>query len=164
MLEHDIRYTRPDDLCFLEKWLMDSDNLKWFPVSSIEEIKEMAKNWVSYYKINSSLTATIGSVPCAIGTLFLMPYRKTMHHCMFYLIVDSAFKKQGIGTSMVKNLLNLASNYFCLESVYAEIYEGCPILSILQKLDFEVFAIQEKFVKSQGGYKERILLEHFFKR
>jgi len=162
MVEHDIRYTVIEDEPHLVTWLSDKDNLMWFPLASENEVKEAAKNWIAYSKFKCSLTATINKTPCAIGTLFLMPYRKVAHHCMFYLIVDKKWQKQGIGESMLKNLFNLAKNYFRLESIHAEVYGGCPILPLLAQNNFIEFARQEHFVKEGTEYKERILLEHFF--
>ena len=43
----------------------------------------------------ASLTATINHVPCGIGTLFLMPYKKVAHHCLFKLIVDPHWQRKG---------------------------------------------------------------------
>jgi hypothetical protein len=50
-----------------------------------------------------------------------------------------------------------------LESIQAEIYEGCPIENLLKTFGFASFAYQEKFVKDEKGYKARNLLELFLK-
>lgn len=162
MQKIDIRYSEMSDLPYLVKWLKEPDTLYWFPMSSEKDVEETATNWIGFSKWRSSLTATINKEPVAIGTIFLMPYRKMIHISTFYLIVDSKFRKQGIGSDMIRNLLNLAQKYFHLESLYCEIYEGCPILSILIKNEFKVFARQEHFVKENDKYLSRILLEHTF--
>ena len=63
---------------------------------------------------------------------------------------------------MVRNLLHLAKSRFSLESISVEIYEPNPIVSLLEKNRFELFARQENFVKINGHGHARILMEHFF--
>jgi RimJ/RimL family protein N-acetyltransferase len=158
----DIRYSKLEDEKDLIHWLQDPENNKWFPFSEEKEIKESVKNWIGYSKYKASLTATINDKPIAVGTLFLMPYRKVSHLCMFYLIVDKDFRRKKIGTSMLKNLLNLAKSYFYLESVYIEIFEGCDMLYLLKKFDFKEIAYQRYYVKNNDKFSARILLEHRF--
>ena len=161
-MDHDIRYSEASDERALLKWLLDPDDLQWFPMSEGEELNIAVRNWIGFSKFRSSLTATVKGEPAAVGTLFLMPYKKVAHQASFYLIVDKRWRKKGIGDSMLKNLLNLAKNYFRLDSLYAEIYEGCPILSVLEKNGFERFVYQKDFVKD-NGYKARIILERELK-
>ncbi len=161
-ISFDIRYSQMEDGSALHSWLSDPETHVWFPVSTAKEIEDFAKNWIGFSRFRSSLTATVLAKPVAIGTLFLLPYKKVAHQCSMYLVVDPEMRGKGIGTSMVKNLLNLAANYFRFESVYAEIYEGCPLLSILNKSSFEQIVYQERFVKDEGRYLARILMEHTF--
>jgi len=157
----DIRYSTMEDLASLNAWFSEPDSCDDYPFGYAEK-DEALKNWIGFSKFKASLTADIEGKPCAIGTLFLMPYKKVAHHCSFYLIVDPAHRRKGIGTSMVRNLLHLAKNRFRLESVHVEIYEPSALLPILEKLQFEVFARQENFVRMEGCTRTRILLEHFF--
>lgn len=160
--EHDIRYTDFYDLGHLTQWLSNPEILQWYPMSIGKEVEEAAKNWIGFSKYKCSLTATVKNEVCGIATLYLMPYRKVSHHCMFYMIVDSKWQRQGIGTSLLRNLMNLAGNYFSLESIHTEVFEGSPIIPLLEKLKFESFAKLEHFAKVDGKYLSRILYEHVF--
>lgn len=162
MSEHDIRWSQMEDLTYLEEWFKEPESTDDFPFG-FEERKEALKNWIGFSRYKASLTATLDNVPCAIGTLFLMPYKKVAHHCSFYLIVAKEHRRKGIGTSMVKNLLNLAKTQFRLESVHAEVFEPSHLLPILQKQGFETFAKQDNFSKIAGVGRPRILLECFIK-
>jgi len=157
----DIRFSSMDDLSFLNEWFLDPNACLDYPFGWAEQ-EEALKNWIGFSKFKASLTGMIGDVPCAIGTLYLMPYRKVAHHCSFYLIVDPEHRRKGIGTSMVRNLLHLAKTRFRLESVHVEIYEPSALLPIVEKLNFGLFARQENFVKINGCSRARLLLEHFF--
>lgn len=159
---YDIRFSEFDDMAYLSSWLSYPDACDEFPFT-FEEKDDALRNWLGYAKFKCSLTGTMNGVPCAIGTLFLMPYRKVSHHCSFYLCVDPEQRGKGIGTSMVRNLLNLAKTRFRLESVHAEIFLPSPIEGILEKLQFEAFAKQDNFEKIEGKpSRPRLLLEHFF--
>lgn len=160
--DFDIRYSSMEDLPILQKWMQDSAEREAFPFESDLETEEALKNWIGFSKYKASLTGIIDQAPCAIGTLFLMPYRKVAHHCSFYLIVDPFQRRKGIGTSMVRNLMHLAKTRFHLESIHAEVYEPNPILKILEKERFQIFARQENFVKIGGRMCGRVLAEHFF--
>lgn len=159
--DFDIRYSELSDGAHLEEWFLDPLVCDDFPFE-FEERGDALKNWIGFSRYKASLTATIQNTPVAIGTLFLMPYKKVAHHCSFYLIVDPEHRRKGVGTSMVRNLLHLAKSRFRLESVHAEIYQPSKLLSILNRLQFEQFAIQENFVKSESCSRARLLLEYFF--
>lgn len=159
MQEHDIRYTYVTDLSYLRQWVQKPEIIQWFPMATEKEIEDALQCWIGFSRWSSSLTATVNHIPCAIGTLFLMPYRKVAHHCLFKIVVDPHFQGKGIGSSMVRNLKHLAKSYFHLEMISTEVFEGNPLITLLLKNGFyEVFR-QEKFVKEKDGYKARIFLE-----
>ena len=158
----DIRFTLPEDLAYLRTWFSNEAVCNDYPFSPTEK-EDALKNWIGFSRFKASLTGTMNDVPCAIGTLFLMPYRKVAHHCSFYLIVQEEHRRKGIGASMVKNLLHLAKTRFRLESVHVEVYEPAPILPLLEQFQFQIYARQERYLKmSDGKERARILLEHFF--
>lgn len=160
--EFDIRYTTLEDLNYLQEWFKDPASCNDYPFNFTEK-EDSLKNWIGFSKFKASLTGMIDNVPCAIGTLFLMPYRKVAHHCSFYLMVDPNHRRKGVGTAMIRNLLHLARNRFRLESVHVEVFEPSALLSVLVRLGFEQFVRQENFVKIDGNPRARLLLEHFFK-
>lgn len=159
--EFDIRYSTLDDLDPLMRWMSEPKATDDF-IFDEDEMEPALKNWIGFSKYKASLTGLWKGEPCAVGTLFLMPYLKVSHHCSFYLIVDPKHRRKGIGTSMVRNLLHLAKTRFRLESVHVEIFEPSLLFPILQKLQFNLFARQEDYIKIQGCKKDRLLLEHFF--
>jgi RimJ/RimL family protein N-acetyltransferase len=160
---YDIRYTNLNDTSYLREWLESPGMLHWFPMEEEKEIEDAIQCWMGFSRYSSSITATIDDVPCGIGTLFLMPYRKVAHHCLFKIIVDPKHHRKGIGSSLVKNLKHLAKQYFHLELMHIEVFEGNPIIPLLKKFDFHEFARQERYVKEGDTYYARILLESFLK-
>jgi RimJ/RimL family protein N-acetyltransferase len=156
----DIRYTYVTDTPYLRDWLNNPEVQSWFPVSEEREIEDAIQCWMGFSRYSSSLTATLHGVPVGIGTLFLMPYRKVAHHCIFKLVVDSKHQHKGIGTALLKNLKHLAKNYFHLDLIHIEVFEGNPFIHLLKKFDFHEFARQERFIKDKGS-KARVLFESF---
>jgi RimJ/RimL family protein N-acetyltransferase len=157
----DIRYTYVSDMPYLREWLAQTNMLHWFPMTEEKEVEDAIQCWIGFSRYSSSLTATVKGIPCAIGTLFLMPYQKVAHHCIFKIIVDQKYQKMGIGSSLLKNLKHLAKQYFRLELMHIEIFEGNPIMHLLHKFDFHEFARQERFVKENDRYLTRILFESY---
>lgn len=158
----DIRYSEASDLPFLENWFSDPKEREPFPFETDGETGDALKNWIGFAKYKASLTGTVAGAPCAVGTLFLMPYRKVAHHAGFYLVVDPDFRRRGIGASMVRNLMHLAKTRFRLEGLHAEIFEPNGLISVLARLGFETYARQENFVRIDGRRHPRRLMEVFF--
>ncbi|SRR5581483_78225 len=155
----DIRYTYVTDTPYLRQWLEIPSVQQWFPVSEEREIADCVQCWIGFSKYSASITATLNGTPCGIGTLFLMPYRKVAHHCLFKLIVDPKYQGKGVGTALLRNLKHLAKNYFHLEIIHIEVFEGNPFIHLLLKHGFQEYTRQEKFVKDDHGYHARILFE-----
>lgn len=157
----DIRYTHVDDAPFLRDWLLDPRVQQWFPVSEEKELENAVQCWIGFARYQSSLTVTLDGVPCGLGTLFLMPYRKVAHHCIFKLVVDPRYQRQGIGRSLLKNLKHLAKNYFRLELIHIEVFDRNPLIHLLLQEGFSEFARQEDFVKEGDKYLARVLYQAF---
>ncbi len=155
----DIRYTQLTDAQHLKEWLTSPGVLHWFPMSQEKEVEDAVQAWIGFCRWSCSLTCTLNQEPCAIGTLFLMPYRKVAHHCLFKMIVDPKCRRQGIGSSLLKNLKHLAKTYFRQEIMHMEVYEGNPIIALLEKQGFQNYVRQQNFVKEGDRYLARLLFE-----
>src|SRR3990167_10095624 len=126
MKDLQIKYSTFSEKEFLEKFLKDPSSNEWFLMKTEKEIESSAFNWINFSKYNASLTGYLDGKPVAFGTLFLMPYKKLSHQSMFYIVVDKDYRKRGIGSDMLKNLINLAKTYFNLECLICEVFENCP--------------------------------------
>ena len=157
--DYDIRYTTVQDMSFLREWLKTKGMLHWYPPEEDEELENFIRIWIGFCRYNASLTATYKKQPVGMAVLYLMPYRKVAHHAMFQIIVDPESQKKGVGASLIRNLKHLGKKNFSLELLHAEILDVNPITPLLQKLGFEEFARQEKYVKEKGKYYPRILME-----
>lgn len=158
-IDFDIRYTEESDEQYLRTWLTVPGVLYWFPMQEGKELDGAVQCWIGFAKWKSSLTVIVDGIPVAIGTLFLMPYRKVAHQALIKIIVDPQRRDLGFGTNLLRNLKHLAKSYFGLKLVYLEILEDNPIASILEKEGFKEFMRQEKFFKEGSRYHSRICWE-----
>lgn len=157
--EFDIRYSTLEDEPYLRRWISHQEVARNFPVSSEEDLSFLCKNWIGFSRFRASLTAIYEGEPVGIATLFLMPYRKLIHHSAIYFVVSPDHLRQGIGTSLIRNINHLGKTAFSFETLHAELYEGSNGIFLLQKCGYQIFATQEHFVKEKGGYLSRVLLK-----
>ena len=155
----DIRYSEEKDQKHLEQWLAFPHVLDCFPMATQQETHLMVRNWMSFCRYRSSLTAVFREKPIGIATIFLMPYRKVAHHGMLYFMVSPKFQREGVGAALIKNIKHLGKQAFHLEGLHLDIYEGCAALPFLKSQGFHEVLRQEKFVKENGKYRSRILME-----
>lgn len=157
---YDLRYSGQEDLRFLQSWIQSPDVIQWLPISSESDVEAMAKNWIGFSRFGASLTATYEGQPVGIATLFLMPYRKLIHHCLVYFAVNPEMTRHGVGSSIIRNINHLGKSYFHFERMHVETFEGCPAIPVLEKQGYKQVIRQEKFVKEEAGkYLARIILE-----
>jgi len=159
MMEHEIRFTEMDDYPYLQKWLKDKEDSKYYPWNTENEFELSVKNWIGFSKYMCSLTVTVEGKPAGIATLYLMPYKKVAHHAMFYMIIGKEYQKKGLGASLLKNLENLARNYFALEFIHCEVLGPSPLISLLEKSKYHLIATQNDFVEIDGKPTFRKLFE-----
>ncbi|MFZ4772797.1 MAG: GNAT family N-acetyltransferase [Chlamydiia bacterium] len=160
--EYDIRYFEETDLIFLKNLLLREEICQWFPLSSEEDVDLFLKNWINFARFKCALTALYEGHPIGFGSIFLLPYRKVAIHTLGYLLVDPRFQRMGVGTSLLRNMIHLSRNFKIIETIQIEMYEGCPIESLLRRLSFQEMFVQKGFIKiaePQPHYKARIVFE-----
>lgn len=158
--KYDIRYTLASDKDFLAELMTEEHINKWLPIDQEVGVPLFSNNWVYFSKYKSALTCTYEGKPCAMGILFLMPYKKVAHMATVYLMVDPSMRNQGIGSSLLKNLLHLGKTYFRLESVHFELFGGSPLIPFLQKKGFQEVVRQPKYAFIDGVYHDRVVMEY----
>lgn len=155
-----VRYTDNDDAPHLKEWLQEPGILRWFPMQTPVEVEDAVKHWISFSRFRCSLTAVCGSMPCGITTLYLMPYQKVAHQCLFSIIVAKEYRGKGVGTLLLNNLIHLAKEQFKLEYLYLEVYDGNPAKSLYEKFGFTEVGSQPHFIKEEDGtYVGKIIME-----
>lgn len=154
-----VRFAEEADQKYLIEWLMQPGVLEWFPLCDLREVEDAARIWMSYSKQNGVLTALWDGVPVGIANLYLQPFKKLSHQCLFAIIVDEKYRGKGIGTRLLNDLIALGRDRFKLEMIHLEVYEGNPAEKLYRKLGFIEYGREAHFIKDQGRYLTKILMQ-----
>lgn len=162
MKEHvTIRFGEDADQKYLIEWLLQPGVLDGFPLNDIREIEDAARIWISYAKHHAVLTALWDGVPCGIANLYLQPYEKMAHQCLFAIIVDEKYRGKGVGAKLMRELMKLAKERFKLEFLHLEVYQGNPAIDLYRRLGFKQYGVHKKFMKDKGQYIDKILMQKY---
>lgn len=153
------RPTQMEDAPLLKQWLSDPKILQWFPMTDEKEIDDAVRIWIGYSRIGAGLTALSNGDPCGFANLYIQPYGKCKHTCLFSIIVEEKMRGQGIGKALLDGLIQLAKEQFALEILHLEVYEGNPAEKLYQKMGFVRFGRQAHFIKENGKYNAKILMQ-----
>lgn len=154
-----LRYTEPEDASFLKEWLLQPGVLRWFPMQELPEIDDAVKHWIGFSRFRCSLTAVLEGKPIGLSTLYLMPYRKVAHQCLFSIIVSEEHRGKGVGTLLLNNIIYLAKEHFKVEYLYLEVYDGNPAINLYKKFGFKQVGVQPHFIKENDKYVAKIIME-----
>lgn len=156
-----IRFGEEADQKYLVEWLLQPGVLDGFPLYDIREIEDAARIWISYAKHHAVLTALWEGVPCGIANLYLQPYEKMSHQCLFAIIVDEKHRGKGVGAKLMRELMKLAKERFKLEFLHLEVYQGNPAIELYRRLGFKQYGVHKKFMKDKGQYIDKILMQKY---
>jgi putative acetyltransferase len=128
-------------------------------VPDAREIDDSVRIWMGYSKFQSCFTAYIDGVPVGMSTLYLQPYQKFAHQCLFAIIVDEKYRNQGVGKALMEHMINAAKNQFKIEILHLEVYAGNPAIRLYERLGFKEFGRQPRFIKIDGEYIDKIMMQ-----
>ena len=154
-----MRFTEPADAEFLTRWFLQPGVLLYFPMDDIREIEDAVRIWIGYSQIQAGLTALHEGVPRGMANLYVQPYKKLAHQCLFSILVDEAFRGRGVGTQLIRSLKKLAQEKFHIEILHLEVYDGNPAIHLYQREGFKEFGCQSLFIREKGQYNGKIYME-----
>jgi RimJ/RimL family protein N-acetyltransferase len=153
------RPTRLEDAPPLMQWLSDPKVLRWFPMFDAREIEDAARIWVGYSRMEAGITAEWDSEPCGMANLYIQPYKKLKHTCLFSIIVKDGMRGKGVGKALMEQLMKLAKEKFNIEILHLEVYEGNPARRLYERLGFKEFGKQSRFIKEDGKYIGKVFMQ-----
>jgi ribosomal protein S18 acetylase RimI-like enzyme len=96
-----------------------------------------------------------------MSTLYIQPFKKLVHTCLFSIIVSEKHRNLGVGTALLEDLMVLAKEKFQIEILHLEVYEGNPAKRLYDRLGFKEFGCQKHFIKDQGEYIAKIFMQKY---
>lgn len=154
-----IRLSEEKDQKYLIEWFLQPGVLKGFPLADLREVEDAARICLSYVKDKAVLTALWEGEPCGIANLYLQPYKKLAHQCLFAIIVDERYRGKGVGSKLLEELILLAKEQFRIELLHLEVYEGNPAIRLYQRFGFKEYGRHQRFIKDEGKYITKILMQ-----
>jgi putative acetyltransferase len=143
----------------LTAWLSDPAILKWFPMTDVREIEDAVRIWMGYSKYEAAFTAYVDGVPAGMSTLYLQPYQKFAHQCLFAIIVDEKYRNKGVGKALIEHMSEKAKSQFNIEVLHLEVYEGNPAYRLYHRMGFEEFGRHPRFIKIGDEYLDKIMMQ-----
>lgn len=153
------RFTKEEDAPHLMQWLSEPTILRWFPMIDAREIEDAVRIWISYSRLQANITAEWNGVPCGMANLYIQPYKKLAHNCLFAIIVKEEHRGKGVGGALLAELIKLAKEKFHIEVLHLEVYEGNPAKKLYERFGFVEFGSQKRFIKESGKYIAKILMQ-----
>jgi RimJ/RimL family protein N-acetyltransferase len=153
------RPTRVEDAAYLLRWLSDPHILHWFPMFDAREIEDAVRIWIGYSRIESSITVEYNGEPVGMANLYIQPYKKLAHTCLFSIIIQENMRGKGIGKALIEYLEKYAKEKFKIEILHLEVYEGNPAKRLYERAGFKEFGCQTRFIKEDGKYIAKIFMQ-----
>jgi RimJ/RimL family protein N-acetyltransferase len=153
------RPTEEGDAPELTRWLIDPEVLKWFPMIDMREVEDAVRIWISFSKIGAGISVLADGVLCGMANLYIQPYEKLRHTCLFSIILNKEHRGLGIGAALLKELIKLAKEKFHIETLHLEVYQGNPAKKLYDRLGFKEFGRHPHFLKENGKYTQKIFMQ-----
>lgn len=158
-----IRPTVASDQSFLIEAFKEEGILEGFPMKSEVEVVDSCSFWTEMAVKGYGLTCEINGQIAAMAVLYIPIYEKLKKAALFSLVVGQKFRRQNIGFDLISALEELGTKKYGLKIIHLEVYEkNLPAIRLYEKLGYKRYGIQEKFIKDQGQYFGKILMEKRF--
>jgi len=155
-----IRFGRKEDEPSLVNFFSEPGVLRWFPMCNQPEVQDSARVWFTYAPTKAVLTAVWDGIVCGTAVLYISPYQKTKHQCLFAIIVDQKYRGKGVGSRLLEELLHQAKARFSISLIHLEVYRGNPALSLYKRLGFTEYGCHKNYLKeADGTYLDKILMQ-----
>jgi GNAT superfamily N-acetyltransferase len=153
-----VRFSVESDMEYWKRWVADPEVLRWFPLSSEDEIDKAARFVFSFVPQKAVLTAECGGRPCGIAGLVLPGYKKIMHQAEFSVIIAKSQRNWGIGSLLIEALLARGKSCHGLRLVMLDVFEGNPARSLYKNMGFVDFGFQPFYINVEGKLLGRHLM------
>ena len=159
-----IRPSLPSDKQFLLDLFKEEGVLSGFPMKTAAEIEDSCNFWVEMAVKGYGLTCDIEGKVAGMAVLYIPIFKKLQHAALFSLVVGQSFRRQHVGTQLIQALEQLGTQKYGLSIIHLEVYEkNFPTIALYEKLGYLKYGLQEKFIKEEGEYFGKILMEKHFK-
>lgn len=159
-----IRSSKEEEAPLLAQWIAQPDDLRWFPMTDQREIDDSVRIWLGCARLGASFTAEYKGEIAGMAVLYIQPYQKFVHHCLFAIIVSEKYRNLGIGRALIEHFEKAAREQFHIEILHLEVYDTNPAIHLYERLGFKEYGRHPRFIKENGKYIGKILMQKELKR
>jgi len=153
-----VRNSSLTDAPHLKKWLEEPGVLRWFPMVNEREIDDAIRIWLSFMEQETALTIEVDGEVAGMAVLYLQKLDRLKHQTLFAIIMGEKFRGKGGGSHLYKALEKRAREKG-VSLIHLEVYEGNPAHRLYERLGFTQYGTHPKFLKEQGKYVTKILMQ-----
>ncbi len=154
------RPTVLEDLEFYKEWLQQPGVLEGFPMTDKKEIDDAVRLWNQYLQKGASITVLYKKKPVGAANIYVQDVEKLKHQSLFVILVDEKYRRQGIGTLLLKEVEKLAKTKFGIEILHLEVYDKNPAIRLYERLGFKKYGHHLRYLKDiEGNYFGKILMQ-----
>ncbi len=156
----EVRVSTLDDIPYLNAWLNDPSVLRWFPMVDAREVEDSVRIWTGYIRLKSALTISLDGRPVGMANLYISPFQKLAHQCLFSIMIDESLRGQGLGTILMQHLIEFAKKEHKIEILHLEVYDKNPAIGLYKKVGFKEYGHHPKFIKlGKDDYVDKVLMQ-----
>lgn len=158
-MKTEVRISALEDTSYLSAWLNDASVLRWFPMADAREVEDSVRMWTGYIRLKSALTICADGRPVGMANLYISPFQKLAHQCLFSIVIDEGYRGRGLGTILMEKLMQFAKEEHKIEILHLEVYDGNPAIGLYKKMGFKEYGRHPHFIKLDSGYVDKVLMQ-----
>lgn len=155
-----VRLEDAEDLNTMRRMPGVFENMLGLPSERISKSEDFLRNMGPNHHEFAAVTERDGKetvIGCAGLTVAANP--RMCHSATFGIMVHRDFQNQGVGTELLKTILNLADNWLLLVRVELGVYaDNERAIHLYQKFGFETEGRKRKAVIRNGKYIDELIL------
>jgi putative acetyltransferase len=156
-----LRPSIASDVQFLvDTFVNEPEIISGFPMTTLAEIQDSCNIWMEMALKGMGLTMEVEGKVAGMITLYVPMYKKLAKTSLFSIVVSKAFRRQNMGTQLIHAIEKLGKEKYGLKIIHLEVYEkNEAAIKLYTKLGYAYVGCQEKFIKENGQFFSKILME-----
>ncbi len=155
-----IRPSIESDKSFLLTLFQEEGVLSGFPMTTPAEIEDSCNFWMDMALRGYGITFEAKGQVAGMAVLYIPIYKKLSKAALFSIVVKDTFRRQKIGSKLISTLEHIGKKMYGLSIIHLEVYEkNEAAISLYKNLGYTIYGVQEKFIKENGIYSNKVLME-----
>ena len=152
-------------IAYLNKVGGESDNLL-FGADAFHMSEEQEAAYIEELNTSDTSVLMVGTVDgkiVAVGNIFAPDRARIAHQGELAMSVLKEYWGQGVGTGLMKGLIDFAKNTGVLEILHLQVRaDNAAAIALYKKMGFEEIGVYPKYTKINGEYFDDILMNLYF--